>query len=287
MSTNERAVALLVIALAAGLTGCPGSGPVAKPKPPPADYLPVAEVKQAPLPEVTYTDVTEASGVRFHGENGAFGKKFLPETMGAGVALFDADGDGRLDIFFVNGQRWPGHDAEYKTQAGSLTLKLFRNLGGLRFEDHTRAAGLELSLMGMGVTAADVDDDGDTDLFVTGVGKNLFLRNTRGVFADETERVGLVSPTWTDPKGQTAGSWGTSAAFFDYDKDGRLDLFVANYVRWSEGTDIFTTMDGSTKAYTTPELYPGDTCRLYRNTGERFEDVTQKSGVFREDGKAL
>ncbi len=285
----RRAAAFLVPALlAALLPGCFEGPAPSKPPPPPADYIPLASPVERELPSVSFADVTEEAGIRFVHENGSFGKKFLPETMGAGAVLLDHDGDGLVDIFFVNGMRWPGHDADYPDRRPPATFSLYRNRGGLKFEDVTRAAGLAVSAMGMGAAAADVDGDGDQDLFVTAVGKDLFFRNDGGRFTELSAEAGLTPPSWTDAQGRPHGSWGTGAAFLDYDHDGKVDLFVASYVRWSEETDIFTTLDGTRKAFTTPELYPGDSCRLYRNAGGlRFEDVTVKSGIFHPEGKSL
>ena len=293
MSTSDRRPGLAsvasIFALAGALSGCFERPPPARPPPPPADYIDFGQLTEPELPAVSFHDATEESGIRFVHENGSFGKKFLPETMGSGVILLDFDSDGLLDILFVSGMRWPGHEADYPDKRPPATPVLYRNRGGLKFEDVTEKAGLAaVGIMGMGGTAADVDGDGDEDLFITGVGKNLFFRNDGGKFIECTADAGLTAATWTDSAGRTHGSWGTGAAFLDYDHDGKVDLFVASYVRWSEETDIFTTLDGTHKAFTTPEVYPGDSCRLYRNTGGlHFEDVTKKSGIFHPEGKSL
>jgi enediyne biosynthesis protein E4 len=292
MSTSDLRRLVLSLSmsfLAVALPGCFEKPPPAKPPPPPADYIDFGKLSEPELPAVAFHDATEESGIRFVHQNGSFGKKFLPETMGAGVILLDFDGDGLLDILFVNGMRWPGHESDYADRRPAATPALYRNQGGLKFEDVTAAAGLgAVSIMGMGGAAADVDGDGDEDLFITGVGRNLLFRNDGGRFTECSAEAGLAAPTWTDSAGRSHGSWATGAAFLDYDHDGNVDLFVANYVRWSEETDIFTTLDGTRKAFTTPEVYPGDSCRLYRNTGGlHFEDVTTKSGIFHPEGKSL
>jgi len=284
---TQRSAASLAALLCLALCSCTDRGPAPPPKPEAADYLPPEASAPETFPDVSFVDITEEAGIRFVHENGSFGKKFLPETMGSGTVLFDYDGDGLTDLFLVNGMRWPGHESDYPRPAPAATMALYRNLGGLRFEDSSARAGVAITAMGMGAAAADVDQDGDLDLFITAVGRYLFLRNLGGKFADETEAVGLTAPTWTDKKGRKNGSWGTTPAFLDYDRDGRVDLFVANYVRWSEETDIFFTWDGHHKAFTTPEPYEGDTCRLYRNVGGRFEDVTEKAGILRPEGKSL
>ncbi len=291
LGSTISAVVLLFFAAAIS-TGCTESAPPAPPTPPPADYLATAtdatSVSVANLPAVVYTDVTAEAGIRFRHENGSFGKKFLPETMGSGVVLFDADGDGRTDIFLLNGARWPGHEKSYaQPETSPATSQLLRNLGGMQFEDSSARMGLALLAMAMGGTAADVDGDGDQDLFVTGVGRNHFFRNDGGKFVECGAELGLQCAEWTDKDGKKHGAWGTSPAFLDYDRDGKVDLFVANYVRWSEATDIFATLNGKDKAFTTPELYPGDSCRLYRNAGGRFEDVTEKAGLHQPDGKSM
>ncbi|HKE02366.1 MAG TPA: VCBS repeat-containing protein, partial [Planctomycetota bacterium] len=238
---------------------------------------------------VAYVDVTAGSGIDFVHENGSFGRKWLPETMGSGAALLDFDSDGKLDVLFVNQRRWPGHESEYAAPASRpATLRLFRNQGGLKFEDATERAGLAVSVFGMGAAAADVDGDGDPDLVVTALGDLLFFRNDGGRFVECAKDAGLATPRWRDKDGNEHPLWSTAAAFLDYDRDGVLDLFVAAYVKWSEKTDIFATLDGTTKAFTTPDLYPGDSSRLYRGLGAgRFEDVTDAAGVRKPDGKSL
>ena len=143
----------------------------------------------------------------------------------------------------------------------------------------TRAAGLDFSFYGLGVAVADFNNDGFPDLYLTGVGQNRLLRNTgRGSFVDVTAAAGLGNRT----------GFSTSAVWFDYDRDGHLDLFVCNYVRWSPEADVFCSLDGRTKSYCTPEAYRGTTCWLFRNRGNgTFEDVTAKSGLFDASSKSL
>jgi hypothetical protein len=221
--------------------------------------------------EVTFTDVTAVAGIGFTHESGAFGEKYLPETQGSGVAFLDFDGDGWQDLLFVNSMRWPGRSGPPTPPA------LYRNERDGTFEEVTRSAGLDVKLYGMGVAAADYDNDGDVDVLLTGLGANRLLRNLGGRFEDVTTAAGVSS-----------GGFGTSAAFFDYDKDGRLDLFVANYVEWSVEEDLFCTLDGENKSYCTPESYRGQSPRLYRNQGGgRFEDVTERAGLANPSSKAL
>jgi hypothetical protein len=202
----------------------------------------------------------------------------MPETMGGGVAVLDFDGDGRPDLLFVSGAYWAG-DPRRATQRSSLSL--YRNegsAGGLpRFRDVTRDAGLESVFYGMGAAVGDYDNDGDDDVYVTGLDGNRLYRNRAGRFDDVAVRAGVRD-----------SGWGTSAAFLDFDADGLLDLFVCRYVDWSPAKDLWCTLDGSTKSYCTPERYPGTPSHLYRNKGDgTFEDVTKKSGVWNENQKAL
>jgi hypothetical protein len=221
---------------------------------------------------VQFTDVTAAAGLRFKHNSGAAGKKYLPETMGAGVAFLDADGDGRQDVFLVNSKSW-------KAAPGRRSLSaLYRNEGDGTFTDVTRAAGLAVELYGQGAAAADYDNDGRTDLYVTALGGNRLFRNLGGgKFADVTAR-----------SGAGAGGFSSSALWFDYDKDGRLDLYVTRYVEWSPEKDLFCTLDGRTKSYCTPESYRGQSPILYRSRGDgTFEDVTAKAGLHNPKAKAL
>ena len=219
-----------------------------------------------------FSDVTTAAGIRFRHNSGAFGKKYLPETMGSGVAFLDADGDGYVDLFFVNSKNWPGRAGAASRHA------LYHNNHDGTFTDATAASGLGVEMYGLGVAAADYDNDGRTDLFVTGLnGNRLFHNAGGGRFVDVTARAGVASPAFS-----------TSAAWLDYDRDGRLDLFVANYVEWSIATDLVCTLDGKTKSYCTPESYRGRSPVLFHNRGDgTFEDVTRAAGLYDPASKAL
>jgi hypothetical protein len=222
---------------------------------------------------VRLTDVTTASGLQFRHNNGAYGGKLLPETLGAGCAFLDYDGDGWQDILLVNGRDWPGHSKQHST------LRLYRNNRNGTFTDVTRAAGLEIEMYGMGVAAGDFDNDGFPDIYITAVGQNRLFHNTgKGTFVDVTRTAGLG--------GREAFS--TSAMWVDVDRDGFLDLFVCNYVRWSAQDDVFCSLDGKQKSYCTPEAYRGDTCWLFRNRGNgTFDDVTATCGLFDSSSKSL
>lgn len=224
-------------------------------------------------PGFRFEDITARAGIDFRHNSGAFGGKYLPETMGSGCAFLDYDNDGWQDILLVNGMDWPGH----RTQRS--TMRLYHNNRNGTFTDVTRRAGLDVELYGMGVAVGDYNNDGFPDLFISCVGQSRLFRNTgKGTFIDVTERSGLG--------GRTAFS--SSALWFDYDRDGLLDLFVCNYVKWSADLDVFCTMDGQQKAYCTPEAYRGATCWLFHNKGDgTFEDVTASSGIFDSSSKSL
>ncbi len=225
------------------------------------------------LSTVTFRDVTQQAGIRFVHNNGAYGKKFLPETMGPGVAFIDYDNDGWPDIFLVNGMDWPGHARKHSTP------KLYHNNHDGTFTDVTHKAGLDLELFGMGVAVGDYDNDGYDDLFVTAYGQNhLFHNNGNGTFTDVTQKSGLAG----------IKEFSTSAAWVDYDKDGRLDLVVGNYVQWSPDRDLYCTLDGKSKSYCTPESYKGASLRLWHNRGDgTFEDVTKKAGLDDPTSKTM
>jgi hypothetical protein len=222
---------------------------------------------------VTFRDVTQQSGIRFTHNNGAFGKKFLPETLGPGVAFIDYDNDGWPDIFLVNGMDWPGHAQKHTTP------KLYHNNHDGTFTDVTHKAGLDVEMYGMGVAVGDYDNDGFDDLFVTALGQSrLFHNNGNGTFTDVTQKAGLSGPR----------ELSTSVAWVDYDKDGRLDLVVGNYVQWTQDTDLYCTLDGKSKSYCTPESYKGTAARLWHNRGDgTFEDVTQKAGLGEPTSKTM
>lgn len=224
-------------------------------------------------PGFRLVDVTRRAGIDFRHHTGGFGAKYLPETMGPGCAFLDYDGDGWLDILLINGMDWPGHRSQ------RATMRLYRNNRNGTFTDVTREAGLDIEMYGLGVAVGDYDNDGFPDLFVTAVGQSrLFHNDGRGHFTDVTAKAGL-----TGHRG-----FSTSAMWFDYDRDGLLDLFVCNYVRWSSEMDVFCSFDGRNKSFCTPEAYRGTTCWLFRNKGDgRFEDVTAKSGLFDSSSKSL
>ena len=224
----------------------------------------VAEVEvSAPL--VAFRDITSEAGIGFERTNGATGQKFLPETMGGGVAFLDHDSDGDPDLLFVNGTSWD--------EASGPSQALYANDGKGGFTDVTAAAGLDFALQGMGVAVADYDGDGDPDLYLSGVEDHRLLRNDGGRFEDVTRAAGLD---------EHRSGWGTSACFFDADGDRDLDLFVCHYVRWSREIDMEVDyrLTGVGRAYGPPMNYAGAHSRLYRNEGDgTFTDVSAEAGI--------
>jgi hypothetical protein len=227
----------------------------------------------AASPGFRLVDVTSSSGLQFQHNSGAFGGKFLPETMGSGCAFLDYDRDGWQDIVLVNGMDWPGHKQRRSA------LRLYHNNRNGSFTDVTSYAGLDVEMYGMGVAVGDYDNDGFPDILITCVGQNRLFHNTgKGRFVDVTLASGLGKRQ----------AFSTSALWFDYDRDGRLDLFVCNYVKWSPENDVFCSLDGKHKSYCTPEAYRGETCWLFHNRGNgTFEDVTASSGIFDSGSKSL
>ena len=251
----KRAIALLALALSAA--GCFAQAPKGSDR----------------AAGITFRDITQRAGIHFLHNNGAFGKKYLPETMGPGVAFIDYDNDGWPDIFLVNGTDWPGQPAKHSTP------KLYHNNHDGTFTEVTHKAGLDIEIFGMGVAVGDYDNDGYDDLFITAMGQSRLLHNNgNGTFSDVTQKARLLGPK----------EFSTSAAWVDYDKDGKLDLVVANYVEWTLDGDLYCTLDGKSKSYCTPESYKGTAVRLWHNRGDgTFEDVTKKAGLGDKTSKTL
>ncbi|MBP89701.1 MAG: RNA-binding protein [Planctomycetaceae bacterium] len=225
---------------------------------------------QAQAPTTLFVDITGPAGITFKHENGAFGEKLLPETMGGGCAFFDYDNDHDQDILLVNSCRWPW---DPRDPALPAKMALYRNDGRAHFTDVTTDVGLDASFYGMGVAVADYDSDGDVDIFISAVGPNRLFRNDGEKFVDVTAEAGVAGD---------GTAWGTSCAWFDYNNDGRLDLFVANYITWSKDIDLGQDfrLVGVGRAYGPPTAFEGSFPYLYRNDGSgKFSDVSKDAGM--------
>jgi enediyne biosynthesis protein E4 len=226
---------------------------------------------QQEIPATRFTDITKEAGIAFVHNNGAYGEKLLPETMGSGVAFLDFDNDGRQDLLFVNSTYWPWHIPEGKQPT---TLALYHNDGNGRFTDVTAGSGLAVSCYGMGVAIGDYDNDGLDDVYITAVGGNhLFHNEGGGKFKEVTIEAGV---------GGATNDWSTCASWIDYDNDGKLDLFVGNYVAWSREIDaqVGYKIDGVTRAYGQPMNFAGAFPQLFHNDGQgHFTDVSAKAGL--------
>ena len=220
-----------------------------------------------------FTDITAAAGITFKHNSGAFGKKYLPETVGSGCAFIDYDNDGWQDILLINSMNWPEHKGGKKSYPA-----LYHNNHDGTFTDVTKQAGLALEMYGIGCAVGDFDNDGYDDIYITCVGQNHLFRNLgNGTFQDVTQKAGVADPGFS-----------TSAIWFDYDKDGKLDLYVCRYVEWSAETDKFCSLDGKNKSYCTPATYQGQSATLYHNKGDgTFEDVTKQAGLYDPSCKSL
>ncbi len=258
------------------LSACKQPAAVA-PTAPSNESVAVASPSPSPTPPrpsgpIEFTDVTAQAGIRFKHNTGAFGKKFLPETIGSGGAFLDYDNDGWQDILLVNSMDWPENKKRRSFPA------LYKNNKDGTFTDVTQQAGLGVEMYGIGVAIADYDNDGNDDVYITCVGPNRLFRNLGGgKFLDVTGRAGVGDPGFS-----------TAAAWFDFDNDGKLDLFVGNYVEWSPETDQHCSLDGKSKSYCTPQNYKGQSPTLYRNRGNgTFENVTARAGLNDPAGKTL
>ncbi|HET6568414.1 MAG TPA: CRTAC1 family protein [Rhodothermales bacterium] len=225
-------------------------------------------------PALSFTDVTQESGLgSFRHETGATGDKWFPETMGSGGGFIDYNGDGWEDVLLVHGGTWDPA-AQQKP-----VLWLYRNDGDGTFTDVTDSTGLgDLKAYGLGIAVADYDGDGDEDVYLTTLAENMLLRNDDGRFTEVGRQAGVAG----------APVWSSSAVFFDADRDGWLDLYAGNYVKWTPETDIYCSLDGKEKDYCTPETYQGIPSRFYHNDGDgTFSDWTEKAGFLPAPGKSL
>jgi hypothetical protein len=225
---------------------------------------------------VTFVDVAARSGITFRHDNAASPEKYLIETMGSGCGWIDYDQNGLLDLYLVNGAA-----TRVYTPKQPLSSALYRNNGDGTFTDVTAHAGVGAAgLFGMGVTVGDYDNDGYPDLFVLGYGRCiLYHNNGDGTFTDVTVHAGV----------ENSGRWGSSAAWFDYDNDGKLDLIIANYVDWSPERNFYCGDRGpGMRSYCHPDDFHGQPPTLYHNNGDgTFTDVSKASGVGLKGGNGL
>lgn len=277
MTVHDPRYILVLLCFALLFSGCRQAASDAQSAAPAAEQAAAPSPSPSPTPPrpsgaIEFIDVSAEAGIRFKHNSGAFGKKYLPETIGAGAAFLDYNNDGWQDILLVNSMDWPESKKRRSFPA------LYHNNKDGTFTDATHQAGLGVEMYGIGVAVGDYDNDGNDDVYITCVGPNRLFRNLgNGKFADVTTRAGLAEPGFS-----------TSAAWFDYDNDGKLDLFVGNYVEWSVETDQHCSLDGKNKSYCTPQSYKGQSSQLYRNRGNgTFENVTARAGLNDPTGKTL
>jgi hypothetical protein len=233
-------------------------------------------------PDVRFTDITASSGITFQHAASKTPVKFLPETMGAGVALFDFNQDGRLDLFFTNGAKIDEQMTSSRQPDKSEPKywdRLYQQNADGTFSDVTEKAGVKGARYDFGAAVGDFDNDGDEDLYVTGYGGNTLYRNNGdGRFTDVTAKAGVQG-----------GGWSSSAGFFDYDNDGKLDLYVCRYLTWSWEANLYCgERKAGYRAYCHPDNYQGQADLLYRNNGDgTFTDVSKHAGTANPEGKGL
>ena len=237
--------------------------------------VPAPPSSKSPSCPITLQNVTDQTGITFAHTDGSSGRRYIVETVTAGLALFDYDGDGRVDIYFLNGAPLRGTESKGSPPPRNA---LYRNEGGWRFRDVTEEVGVGDNGYGLGVTVGDYDNDGDPDLFVNNFGPNVLYRNNGdGTFSDASATAAVAGPATV----------GAGACFLDMDSDGDLDLYVANYVRFTYETHRVVQMDGYPQ-YVGPREYPHEPDQLYRNNGDgTFTDVSNESGVGKLAGSGM
>lgn len=230
---------------------------------------------------IRFRDIAEESGIQFMLHNSETPEKHQIETMIAGAALFDYNNDGLLDIYLCNGAQIP----QLQKTGAKYFNRLYENKGDLRFEDATVKAGVSGAGFSMGAAAADYDNDGWVDLYVTGVNKNILYRNRgAGIFEDVTSNAGVTATSKDHGK-----VWSVGAGWFDYDNDGDLDLLVVNYCGWKLEDEPYCGMkEPGYRIYCHPKHYPPLPNLLYRNDGAgKFTDVSTESGIDAHLGKGM
>lgn len=230
------------------------------------------QIEAITLPKIPFSDITQAAGIDFVHNNGAAGEKLLPETMGGGAAFLDYDNDGDQDLLLVGSNDWPWSQPQKKDSTNS-SLALYQNDGTGKFKDVTDDMGLNVSLYGMGIACGDYNNDGLVDLFISALGTNRLFKNEGTRFTDVTMQAGVGGP---------AQLWSTSCGWFDYDRDGDLDLLVCNYVEWTREFDRAQnfTLKGGIRAYGRPQNFNGVPPLLYQNQGNgTFNEVSEQAGL--------
>jgi hypothetical protein len=264
----------VIVVLAAGISGAVywtwREPPVVAAAARPLDAVEKRAAFQERIPRIEFKDITREAGIEWVHENGAYGEKLLPETMGGGCAFFDFDNDGHQDVLLINSSHWPWRE---DGAARPATTALYRNDGQGNFTDVSAECGLDVTCYGMGVAVGDYDGDGWVDVFISAVGKNKLFRNVGGKFEDVTDAADVAGGE---------GDWSSSCCFFDYDNDGDLDLFVCNYLQWTREIDVGLncTLTGHGRAYCRPDAFAGTFPFLYRNDGQgKFTDVSASAGM--------
>ena len=232
------------------------------------------------LGPIAFEEIAERAGIHFVAENSPTANKNLPETMLAGVALLDYDNDGYLDVYFVNGAAIPS----LKKESPKYWNRLFHNNHDGTFTDVTEKAGVKGEGYGMGVAIGDYDNDGWPDIFLANVTKNQLLHNNHdGTFTDVTDKAGVGGAMLDGQK-----MWAVSAGWFDYDNDGRLDLFVSNYCKWEVNKDPFCGPNPNVRTYCHPKNYAPLPNTLYHNNGDgTFTDLSAAAGISQIRGKGM
>jgi hypothetical protein len=243
--------------------------------------LPIVAIAAVPVAStIRFEEIAARAGLKFHTDSCPTPNKNQPETMVSGVALFDYDGDGYLDVYLVNGAAIPS----LKKESPKYFNRLFHNNGDLTFTDVTEKSGLAGEGYGMGVAIGDYDNDGRPDVFLANVTRNQLFRNKGdGTFEEVTAQAGVAGGVLDGRK-----MWSVAAGWFDYNNDGLLDLFISNYCKWEVNKDPVCLAGGRIRAYCHPNNYGPLPNTLYRNNGDgMFADVSKETGIAASLGKGM